>query len=370
MELADGGRWVTVNEAYCLDDELCADVYKDFRSDTLQILIQYGYSMVEIPQTIRSHLFRSSKPVLKGISLEVYCKEVLLPNLSNLSHHIIVKQLLFLLTRTSPTSMSGPTTKEKSEHWLRTLLRETPCIPTLPHNQLVKPDHLVNPTTLLGELYFEEEARFPVADFLEESTLSLLTSLGMASYTLKDDDVLDRANSISSLQDLPKALERSRVLVKYLVDKYATPHKTSYLSSLVNYFSSTSRKPAMNMTMFENLKSIPFLPVLQKPSDVSLPWYGHCTPFACANDMYMSRNEVFAIGLVLDQDATQGINDLFTFKSPTKEDTLEQYNHLVTWAEKDNLQPNHSDQVLISECIPLLCSTLSLIAQDSKNEEF
>ena len=381
--LADGGRWVTVNEAYCLDDELCGDIYKDFRNDMLQILIQYGYSMVEIPQTIRSHLFGSSRPVLKGISLEDYCKKVLLPNLSNLSHHIIVKQMLFLLTRTSPTSMSGSTTKEKSEHWLRTLLKETPCIPTLPHNQLVKPDHLVNPTTLLGKLYFEEEARFPVADFLEESTLSLLTSLGMASYTLKDDDVLDRANSISSLQDPPKALERSRVLVKYLVDKYATTHKTSYFSSFVNYFTPTS----MNMAMFESLKSTLFLPVLQKPSDVSLPWYGHCTPFACANDMYMSHNKVkvFAIGLVLDQDATaQGIDNLFTFKSPTKEDSLEQYNRLVTWAEKGNLEPNDSDQALISECIPVLCSTLSnilkpnnpllqsvlLMTPDSKNEEF
>jgi sacsin len=142
---------------------------------------------------------------------------------------------------------------------LHALIEKHDCIPCRPDGRLRLPKHLIHPDGLAAPLYADSDGRFPMkasspdADFTRPEALEQLDKLDMVRDNLSTDEVAERAQSVSTV-DQETSLERAHAIVKYV--------------------SSSKHTEIVKETYATELKHIPFLPVLQKPEEWVFPWHG------------------------------------------------------------------------------------------------
>ncbi|XP_033730243.1 LOW QUALITY PROTEIN: sacsin-like [Pecten maximus] len=141
------------------------------------------------------------------------------------------------------------------------LLQNSKCIPIEPTGELKCPQNLVHPDSKLKNLFTTNEGRFVHKDMIEagikERKEQLLT-VGMIVDRLPNDLIVDRIESIQGLSQ----------------DVVGVLWKGPYDSPLI-----------------EQLKDLPFLPILKKPKDWTFPWKADC--LYMENDLKMIENENF-----------------------------------------------------------------------------
>ena len=137
---------------------------------------------------------------------------------------------------------------------LQELVRSHVCIPCRPDGRLQAPERLIHPEGLAAPLFSEDDGRFPqtgeAADFSSSRALSQLLKLGMVKDKVSREELLERAVSVETAQQ-PTALQRAKAIIRYL--------------------------PSLNEEMpsyAKDLSHVRFLPVLQKPQDWPLKWFG------------------------------------------------------------------------------------------------
>ena len=330
--LADGGKWLPVCKVTCLDDSFHTSLFDTVRKDILDILVQHGYNMAELPYTIRASLCSGPDSCLASVSFKHYCEEVLLKNLSHLPHDKRDTQLLFILKHLGALNVAG------EEDWLKKLLKRTACIPCEPNGTLLCPTKLVFPEGLLYELYDVDEERFPSKAFSEVK--HSLVELGMVVHKLEEEDVVNRAKLIHTLS-VDKARQRCESFIQYLT--------TVHFVSELKYYSWYMENP-----LIEALSDIAFLPVQQRPSGSTIPWYGDCTLFASPREVYAQGESDLIFSCKLTADLTSGhdVEKLFSLNAPKSDEVLSHLTQIVNWAEADETEMTSQDHILLDRCMP------------------
>ena len=178
--------------------------------------------------------------------------------------------------------------KNTHDNVLPELLKNTKCIPCSPDGKIFKkPLHLLDPTSRMGKLFLPEDGMFPDLKFLQQNNIliTLLAKIGLMQ-TLCWDIVIDRAKCVQSWYDTNSSEALGRLLV--LIECIEENSKGKFLSHRIT----------------NELQSIPFLPVMQKPQHYPISWkgdsiVGHLLPgpkLTKVSEGYLSVNAVHACG--------------------------------------------------------------------------
>ena len=254
-----GGKWLFPEDVVLLQLEYPA---KQMLSNTAQVMLSFQYNICVIPK----HVEKLIVDFLKGVRNQVYtyhtfCRDILMPNLSSLPCDLRETHILFLL--------------KNLDHfkWIDAMMRQWPCIPVQCSNVLKIPKDVIdNRKQLLKHLYEPEEGYFP-AEILQKSPVLMnnLQQLGMVTV-LSVENIKERAQGVASIKEKGKAVERAWRILQYIQQNY-------YSASTYMYYRTAVQKDSQK-ELRDALMMIPFLPTVQKPSNLQVPWY-HSGMFVC-----------------------------------------------------------------------------------------
>ena len=146
---------------------------------------------------------------------------------------------------------------------LQEYLENKKCIPCTPRGkELKKCSELIDPSVYFAKLYDPEDGVFPIKEFHSNKLINTaLIQLKMISSFLPWNMLTERVKTIHKLytKDRHKALERVRLLIKCIKNNISNDSEID--NSLVEVDA-------------QELATINFLPVMQKPSVYPLTWYG------------------------------------------------------------------------------------------------
>ncbi|CAC5408788.1 unnamed protein product [Mytilus coruscus] len=195
---------------------------------------------------------------------------------------------------------------------LHDLVKRYECIPVQISDRLRKPCELILEKGPVSGMFTVEDEVFPDASL--ECYTSILINMGMMVETISSKLLIERARTVGSLYK-EIALARSTAIVKYL-------NKNIHLHSDAT----------------ENLKNIPFLPVLQKLDGWPLPWKAdNLEPeeYIFPPSQLFSSNVKFVIGsvgYVLNQlvgDVEQAVMECIGIRTVLIDNVVEQINILA-----------------------------------------
>ena len=184
------------------------------------------------------------------------------------------------------------TTSDESE--LMNILQNNPCIPCTPNGQKLKlASQLVDPSADIHELFDPDSEMFPINEFCKQNSVhQTMLCIGLLTSNLPWDVVVECAKSIQSVydEDNTKALKRVKLIISCIeenINKSTTTHQTE--------------TPILNIPQIQELKQIPFIPVVPKPDDYFLSWKGEGLQFSCPSEMFYSgkwklKNNCFMLG--------------------------------------------------------------------------
>ncbi|XP_002740585.1 sacsin-like [Saccoglossus kowalevskii] len=230
-----------------------------------QLLCRHNspFRTIDISKPVLStlhHLNMQAKVDKITVTKETFYKKYLFPNLNILASSIRDRFVLDIIL----------SSKWKSHEYMKTLLQTHPCIPTSTQcSMMSKVTDLIDPTSKLAALYDKNDKRFPCGDkYVSENCLTKLREVGMAHNQLTWTDVIERAKSVQPLYNSnPQiGLQRVRALIVYLQDEYRSCPDT----------------------VKKKLHLIPFLPIMKKPLQYSLPWHSSTVDITSPSVLYTS----------------------------------------------------------------------------------
>jgi len=327
----DGGKWLPP-KSVCRYIHPSSDQL-DITEEIVSLLLEQNYPVVDITCILGESI--------RKISYEEFCRDVLMPSIPTLPNEIRDKQIAALLLNLADTQF----VKHNGE-WAKSLLKETPCIPTKPQERLRKPSNLIDPKSLLARLYNNTDERFPTDFYMKETKLvGVLRRLGMSHDALTMDDLKDRAISVQTFCNEEAAIQRSKEVL-------------SYISRIpVFYNISTSKN-----ILYDTLCDVPFIPVCKRVQGLSLPWYQCSDFFQCPKSVYSCQrlSLVFTqapVVMSFEDDGHAALliaNSLNTLKIANKKPSLQVVlNHfvqLVKYAQQNSL--NDTDTKMLNNCCP------------------
>ena len=167
--------------------------------------------------------------------------------------------------------------KESRFFHLQDILQNNACVPCVPDGLLLrKCTNVVDPKSQFSKLFDDDEQVFPLKEFCEKAlVMEAMKFLGMRQNHFPPEVLIERANTISTL--FAKDQLKACVRVKNILDCLTYQLKES--SSIEGY---------------SELAKIPFLPVLPKPHNYPVVWFGD-------QKNLCSGNEAFIKGKYLQQ---------------------------------------------------------------------
>ncbi|XP_072035532.1 sacsin-like [Amphiura filiformis] len=181
----------------------------------------------------------------------------------------------------------------------------TPCIPVTGNENpdirqtLVKPGKLIHPDSVVGKLYHEGDMRFPSgAGYLKSDRLHSLTELGMATDTLDWEDICERAEVVHVEEGFAESPFQKSVVLLEIIDK-----KLKALHVASSEEDNMEDMCAPTADQISRLQQARFLPVMLKPEDYPLHWFGTIRQFAPANEILEAKfiNLIGTVREVLDE---------------------------------------------------------------------
>lgn len=146
---------------------------------------------------------------------------------------------------------------------LNKLLKEYPCIPTMPEgSHMSPPTKLVDPASAIAKLFVPGDAKFPYGEtsYASSRIIQVLRGLGMKQKArdLSWEEILDRAKLLKNTSDVSTAEELSRVLLEVMNEKLT--ENTSTGGGLRQFQ--------------QQLLELPLIPAMKKPRHFPLHWKG------------------------------------------------------------------------------------------------
>ena len=267
----NGGCWLPPTSIVVFKDKILRRESKTLEGDIIELLLKHGYRIADLPECVYQTLKKSLYSNSRVCDYRKFCSELLFPKFADIDPNLRDRNILYLVEQ-----YGAHLGKDNWYQWAETLLSESPCIPCQCSNTPRPVYQLISPSNKLFKSLFDvSEGRFP-SEELQRSPTAMrgLESLGMATAKLRIADLKDIAKSITQLKhEYEHALQRSQ-------------HVCAYISSLVGTVSQSD-----NLNELQELSTIPFLPVKQKPHDVDLPWCGKTQTFESPSQLYSSKYE-------------------------------------------------------------------------------
>ena len=165
---------------------------------------------------------------------------------------------------------NGLDRKESRFFYLQDFLQNNACVPCVPDGLLIrKCTNVVDPKSQFSKLFDDDDQVFPLKEFCEKAlVMEAMKFLGMFQNHFPPEVLIERANTISTL--FAKDQLRACVRVKNILNCLTYQLKES--SPIEGY---------------SELAKIPFLPVLPKPYDYPLVWFGDQKNLCSGNEAYI-----------------------------------------------------------------------------------
>ena len=337
------GCWLKPSDVVVLGDQFRQQPFTKEQYDMMfALLVQQHVNIAEVPPELREHLRR--------MDFEEFCKDHLLGMILQVPPDTRDKLMLFILKNFPLLSVSYT--------WLKILLCKTPCIPRKPDGELCLPNTLVmQAQPLLSNLFDESEGRFPA--FHYDKFSSVLGTLGAAVHELSASDVSGRAKTVQQLletEGIERANKRSCDLMAYLVSCH-------YHQSLMRVRKGQCKLSPEHAKLAEKLSTIQFLPVMGRPTDTNIYWFGDPERFACSKELFHPKwkNLVFATSRLFQ--GSNFIDQLERFLpfccSLNVQNVLLQLKCIIEWWQKENHTVSAKEKEMISEATQSIYSELS-----------
>ena len=305
-----GQEWVNIASACVLDDLFNDRVSSDVRSSAIELLLNRGYKLADIPTSIQAAVRNVEQSVVR-VSFKEYITQCLFPIMDTLDEGVRDEQVLFILKQMKQF--------DDSSSWLTDLLCASKCVPCEPNSRLVSPSDLIDPNSSLACLYNREDERFPTLKYCEEVVAASLRDLGMKYHKLNDDQVIERALSACTLF----GEERMR-----------------RVSDVLNYLFSTHLMIGSGNqgSLLDTLSKLAFLPAAVNCASPHLPWSGVTVQLYCSHDLYLPQHQklVFTQCPVLDPSIDSRCHTALQFKGEPPTDVV--VGHLVALVECVNVK--------------------------------
>ena len=243
------------------------------QKDAISLLLCHGHEIVNIPDHIYEIMDQSLCDSKRLFNYQRFCIEVLFPNITNLDPEVRDRNIMFLLEKFGTRSYTG---RSDWCSWAKDFLQHHPCISCQESDVLRPASQLIDPRNPSFKKLFEvREGRFP-SKIIQNSEYAMrgLCSLGMASSKLNIQDLKERAKSVSTME-YGLATQRSASICEYINSAFA------HVSLLTFH----STKDA-SLQELQEICNIPFLPAMQTPDDVNVPWYGKPEVFYSPSQVY------------------------------------------------------------------------------------
>ncbi|XP_072021910.1 sacsin-like [Amphiura filiformis] len=252
----------------------------------------------------------------------------------------------------------------------------TPCIPVTGNENpdirqtLVKPGKLIHPDSVVGKLYHEGDMRFPSgAGYLKSDRLHSLTELGMATDTLDWEDICERAEVVDVEEGFAESpFHRSVVLLEIIDKKLKALHVASSEEDNMEDMC------APTADQISRLQQARFLPVMLKPEDYPLNWFGTIRQFAPAKEILEAKfiNLIGTVREVLDEK--QLGSDVMTErlkiflelndKEPSVEDVVKQLQEIIQ--EECKAEIHSTVAKICGDIYEFLQKKLCILAEDNQ----
>ena len=154
---------------------------------------------------------------------------------------------------------------------LEDLLKKYPCIPCSPNGVVLKQcDSTIDPDCSLSELFVDKDSVFCLPIFRRNRLVCIaMIHLGMHTDTLPWEMLLECAGKIPQNyeNDCEKALRQVNVIIDCCEKNIGNDELFTESAVILS------------------IRNTPFLPILQKPEDYALPWYGEKQLFCAPKDV-------------------------------------------------------------------------------------
>ena len=218
-------------------------------------------NLIDLPSYVSSNIKASGQaPEFRErtITKEQFFRELLFPKLKQGNPALEARDRNRLVLHALLSDASG---------LLQGLVKSHACVPCRPDGQLHSPARLIHPDRRAAPLFSQDDGRFPQggdeADFSSSVALGQLSKLGMVGDKVSREELLERARSVETAAPATTAWQRAKAIVRYLPS--LGEEMTSYA---------------------EDLSDVRFLPVLEKPNDWPLQWFGEGKTFTAPSAAY------------------------------------------------------------------------------------
>ena len=255
-------QWLTLDECKFVEPGiLCHSPSQQIPQCVYDIILQLKLPVVDLPQKYQNHFslggyFLTEEQFVKIFfdRIESVVQESRNETLFHMFEvHAIIRE-----------------NNSNSSQTIDQCLRANPCVPCSPDGCVLRlAQETVDPNCLFSGLFDCSENRFPLEKFSSSHLVrSSLVNLGMTKSTIPWSMLAERAKSVPKLyiSNALKALERSALIMKSISENLAPPDEDCEETA--------------------DLATIPFIPVLQKPSSyLPLPWEGEGHQFLSGDEL-------------------------------------------------------------------------------------
>ena len=272
-------QWLSLQESKFLEPGILhqSSTDPDVLSCVLAIVTHLRLAIVDLPSKYHTHLSLSSSTITEKGFIQLFFK--------NITHFTNIQQsrndVLQCMLEVYAIGLDHNPTEQMS--YMGECLTEHPCVPCTPDgSHLKKCDQIIDPQAEFANLFDSSEGMFPIQQFSERHlVVTAMLKLGMISETIPWSMVIERAETIAQLYhtNRTKAFKRVKLILQCI---------------------ESNAKGEQPNQEARALSAVPFLPVMKKPVDFPLPWFGE--------GHQLLSGEQLMIGATLHQAAETNIN--------------------------------------------------------------
>ena len=256
-------KWLTVQQSKFLESNILCQ--SGTPSCVIDVVHQLSLPIVDLPSSYRSQLNLKGLTITEEVFTHLFFDN--LPILAGVksSRNEVVRYMLEVY-------VSQCDRQSTISKLLKQYFNSHACIPCGKNGDVLrKCTEVIHPNVSFASLFDESENRFPLGVLVTRPLASTaMQCLGMMYKSISWTLVLERAGTVATLIEVDrlKALNR----VKLILETISDPTHVS------------GDPPNGSVT----IDKIPFLPVMKKPNEYPLQWYGDKLQLLCGNQLMLS----------------------------------------------------------------------------------
>ena len=250
---APTNQWLSLQESKFLEPGILhqSSTDPDVLSCVLAIVTHLRLPLVDLPSKYHTHLSLSSSTITEKDFIQLF--------FNNITHFTNIQQsrneVLQCMLEVYAIGLDHDPTERTN--YIEEFLTEHPCVPCTPDgSQLKMCDQVIDPQAEFANLFDSSDGMFPIQQFSEcHLVVTAMLELGLISEIIPWSMVIERAETIAHLYptNRTKALKRVKLILQCI---------------------DSNAKGKQAKQEARALSAVQFLPVMKKPEDFPLPWFG------------------------------------------------------------------------------------------------